>query len=147
VSSTDLHDEDMRKEVGITRTLIELHNYYLRDNKFDEGDLIYYRINYRLVALFGITKEEAQSFHAAYHKDIPRTVSQGYCHICDAIVKIIPIIYGSSERERKSLEMAQNEGKLIIANMDYDPIKEGVKIPFYGCKICKTALPRYGTMT
>lgn len=146
MSSNDLHNEDVRKEVGITSTLIELHRYYLRDNKFDEGDLIYYRINYRLEALFGITKEEAQSFHATYHRDIPRTISEGYCHICDAIVKFIPIIYGSSERERKSLEMAQNEGKLIIANLDSNTIKEGVKVPLYGCKICKAALPRYGTM-
>ncbi|MGH9965782.1 MAG: hypothetical protein ACRD5E_13280 [Nitrososphaeraceae archaeon] len=126
--------------------MIELHRYYLQDNRFDEGDLIYYRINYRLEALFGITKEEAQSFHAAYHRDIPRTISKGYCHICDAIVKFIPIIYGSSERERKSLEMAQNEGKLIIANLGYNAIKEGVKLPLYGCQICKAALPRYGTM-
>jgi hypothetical protein len=137
---------DVRKEAGITRTLIELHRYYLQDNKFDEGDLIYYRINYRLEALFGIERQEAQSFHAAYHKDIPRAISQGYCHICDAIVNFIPIIYGTSERERKSLEMAQNKGKLIIANLDSNTIKEGVKIPLYGCKICKTALPRYGTM-
>jgi hypothetical protein len=135
-----------RNEVGITRALIELHKYYLQDNEFDEGDLIYYRINYRLVALFGITKDEAQSFHAAYHRDIPRKISEGYCHICDAIVKFIPIIYGSSERERKSLEIAQNEGKLIIANLDFNAIKEGVKIPLFGCKICKSALPRYGTM-
>ena len=136
----------MGKEVGITRTLIELHRYYLQDNEFDEGDLIYYRINYRLVALLGITREEAQSFHGAYHRNIPRTIAEGYCHICDALVKFIPIIYGSSERERKSLEMAQNEGKLIIANLDSNTIKEGVKIPLYGCKICKSALPRYGTM-
>jgi hypothetical protein len=141
-----LHNGDMGKEVGITRTLIELHRYYLQDNEFDEGDLIYYRINYRLVALLGITREEAQSFHAAYHRNIPRTIAEGYCHICDALVKFIPIIYGSSERERKSLEMAQNEGKLIIANLDSNTIKEGVKIPLYGCKICKSALPRYGTM-
>jgi hypothetical protein len=146
VSSNDLHNEDIGKEVGITRTLVELHRYYLQDNKFDEGDLIYYRINYRLVALFGITKEEAQSFHTGYHRNIPRTIAAGYCHICDAIVKFIPIIYGSSEGERKSLEMAQNEGKLIIAKLDSNTIKEGVKLPLYGCKICKSALPRYGTM-
>jgi hypothetical protein len=42
--------------------------------------------------------------------------------------------------------MAQNEGKLIIASLDSNVIKEGVKIPLYGCKNCKTALPRYGTM-
>jgi hypothetical protein len=136
----------MTKEVEITKTLTELHRYYLQDNIFDEGDLIYYRINYRLMASFGITKEEAQSFHAAYHKDIPRTISEGYCHICDTIVKFIPIIYGSSDKERKLLEMAQNEGRLIIANLDYHAIREGVKIPLYGCKNCKTALPRYGTM-
>ena len=136
----------MEKEAGITRTLIELHRYYLQDNEFDEGDLIYYRINYRLVALFEITKEEAQSFHIAYHRNTPRTIAEGFCHICDAIVKFIPIIYGSSERERKLLEMAQNGGKLIIANLDSNVIKEGVKLPLYGCKICKAALPRYGTM-
>lgn len=136
----------MGKELEITKTLIELHRYYLQDNEFDEGDLIYYRINYKLVATFGITKEEAQSFHAAYHRDIPRTIAEGYCHICDAIVKFIPIIYGSSERERKSLEVAQDKGKLIIANLDFNEIKEGVKIPLFGCKICKTPLPRYGTM-
>jgi hypothetical protein len=146
VSSNDCHNEDMEKEAGITRTLIELHRYYLQDNEFDEGDLIYYRINYRLVALFEITKEEAQSFHIAYHRNTPRTIAEGFCHICDAIVKFIPIIYGSSERERKLLEMAQNEGKLIIANLDSNAIKEGVKLPLYGCKICKAALPRYGTM-
>ena len=146
MSSNDLQNEGIREDVGITRTLIELHRYYLQGNKFDEGDLIFYRINYRLVALFGITKEEAQSFHAAYHRDFPRTISEGYCDICDAIVKFIPIIYGLLGRERKSLEIAQNEGKLIIANLDCNAIKEGVKIPLYGCKICKTSLPRYGTM-
>ena len=38
--------------------------------------------------------------------------------------------------------MAQNEGKLIIANLDYDVIKEGVKLPFYGCKICKVSITK-----
>ena len=76
-------------------------------------------------------------FQEQYLKDIV---------ICDAIIKFIPIIYGSLGRERKSLEIAQNEGKLIIANLDCNAIKEGVKIPLYGCKICKTSLPRYGTM-
>jgi len=42
--------------------------------------------------------------------------------------------------------MAHNEGRLIIANLDYQAIREGVKIPLYRCKNCKTALPRYGTM-
>jgi hypothetical protein len=135
----------MRKEVRINITLKELHRYYLQDNEFDEGDLIYYRINYRLASLFEITKEEAQSFHAVYHRNTPRTIAEGYCHVCNAIVKFIPIIYGSSERERKSLDMAQNEGKLIVANLDSNAIKEGVKLPLYGCKICKAALPRYGT--
>lgn len=146
MSSNDLNNEDVGKEVRITRTLRELHRYYLKDNEFDEGDLIYYRINYKLAALFGITKEEAQSFHEIYHKDNPRIIAEGYCHICAAIVKFIPIIYGSSERERESLEIAQNEGRLIISNLDFNTINEGVKIPLFGCKMCKTPLPRYGTM-
>ena len=136
----------MTNEVEIAKVLTELHRYYLQDNRFDEGDLIYYRINYRLEASFEITKEEAQSFHEDYHKHIPRTISEGYCHICNAVVKFIPIIYGSSGEERKSLEMAQNENRLIIADLNYHSIKEGVKLPLYGCKVCKTALPRYGTL-
>jgi hypothetical protein len=74
----------MRKEVGITRTLIELHRYYLQANKFDEGDLIYYRINYRLEELFGATKEEAQSFHAAYHRNVPRK------YLKDIVISVMP---------------------------------------------------------
>jgi hypothetical protein len=136
----------MIKQAGISKMLTELHKYYLRANRFDEGDLIYYRINYKLVASFGITKEEAQSSHDAYHKDNPRLVSEGYCHTCNTIVKFIPIIYGSSSEERRSLETAQNEDRLIISDLEYHAIKEGVKIPLYGCKVCKTALPRYGTM-
>ena len=136
----------MIKQAGISKMLTELHKYYLRANRFDEGDLIYYRINYKLVASFGITKEEAQTSHDAYHKDNPRIVSEGYCYSCKTIVTFIPIIYGSSSEERKSLETAQNQGRLIISDLEYYAIKEGVKIPLYGCKVCKTALPRYGTM-
>ena len=140
-----MNNGDLRQKVGITRALMDLHRYYLQNNKFD-GDLIYYRINYRLVALFGITKEEAQRFHTAYHSKIPRTIAEGYCHVCNAIVKIIPILYGSTEREKESLEKGQYEGKLIIASLDSNAIKEGVKIPLFGCKVCKASLPRYGTM-
>jgi hypothetical protein len=136
----------MTTEVEILKKLAELHRYYLQENIFDEGDLIYYRINYRLMALFGITKEEARCFHATYHKNIPRIISEGFCHIYNALVKFIPIIYASSDKERKSLERAQNEGRLIIAILDNHAIREGVTIPLYGCKNCKTALPRYGTM-
>jgi hypothetical protein len=42
--------------------------------------------------------------------------------------------------------VAQNEGKLIMVDLDSITIKEGVKLPIYGCKICKAALLRYGTM-
>ena len=78
MSSNDLQNEGIREDVGITRTLIELHRYSLQGNKFDEGDLIFYRINYRLVALFGITRRRLRAsmqltigiFQEQYLKDI-----------------------------------------------------------------------------
>ena len=45
----------MRREAEIDMMLKELHVSYLKGNEHDEGDLLYYRINYRLTDIFGIT--------------------------------------------------------------------------------------------
>lgn len=121
-----------------------LHENYLKNNKYDEGDIIFYRINYRLVDACDITIDEAEKFHSIYHYDNPRRVSQGYCHNCSKVVTTIPIIYGISEQDFVKTKMAQDEERLIIGSIDN--IEEGIKVAMFGCKICKSPLPNYGTM-
>ena len=125
--------------------LIELHKSYLKDNKYDEGNLIYYRINYKLVDILEITKEEAEKYYADYHKEsTPRRISEGYCNNCNAVVTIVPIIYGVTEKDKVTLKTAEKDGRLIIGSLDQ--VREGIKVSIFGCKICKSALPRYGTI-
>jgi hypothetical protein len=122
----------------------KLHEHYLRDNKYDEGDLLFYRINYRLMDTLRISKAAAEEFHKMYHIANPRRVSGGYCQKCEKIVTIIPIIYGALKHELANLLKAENKGKLIIGNTN--DIREGNKIAMFGCNVCKTPLPEYGTM-
>lgn len=130
---------------AVKQLLIDLHESYLKDNKYDEGDLIYYRINYRLMEEFEFTKEEIERFHTIYHEaNNPRRVSEGYCDNCNNVVRIIPIIYGVPEKEKVTLTIAESEGRLIIGSLN--EVKEGVKVSMFGCKVCKSALPRYGTI-
>jgi hypothetical protein len=129
---------------GIKQVLKELHESYLQDNEYDEGILIYYRINYKLMDAFEITKEEAEKIHIAYHENNPRRISEGYCHNCKNVVIIIPIIYGVSENDKPTLTLAENEGRLIIGSLN--GIKEGVEVSMFGCKTCKSGLPKYGTI-
>jgi hypothetical protein len=132
------------REAEIDRMLKELHNSYLRGNEHDEGDLIYYRINYRLADTFGITKEEADRLHSSYHASNPRQVSQGYCDKCGKVVTIIPVIYGIQESDMARMKTAEAQGRLIIG--DTTTIKQGSKVAMFGCKVCKTLLPKYGTL-
>jgi hypothetical protein len=129
---------------SIKQSLLDLHKFYLKDNKYDEGNLLYYRINHRLMDTFEITKEEAEKFHIVYHKNNPRRISEGYCHNCKNIVRIIPIIYGVSENDKATLTIAESQGRLIIGSLN--EIKEGITASMFGCKVCKSALPRYGTI-
>jgi hypothetical protein len=132
------------REAEIARLLKELHVSFLKENKHDEGDLLYYRINYRLVDTFGITKEEAERLHSSYHAENPRQVSQGYCDKCGRIVTIIPIIYGIQASDIEKMRAAESEGRLLIG--DTSVIKQGAKVAMFGCKECKTPLPKFGTM-
>ena len=134
----------MDRETEISMLLKELHASFLRGNEHDEGDLLYYRINYRLIDAFGLTKEEADRFHLDYHIEKPREVSQGYCDKCRRIVTIIPVIYGIQSTDFEKMRCAEIEGRLIIGNTDI--IRESVKVAMFGCKLCKTALPRCGTI-
>ncbi len=124
--------------------LKELHDSYLRGNEHDEGDLIYYRINYRLADTFGITKEEAERLHSGYHAFNPRQISQGYCEKCGKVVTIIPVIYGIQESHMARMKTAEVQGRLIIGDMV--TIRQGSKVAMFGCKVCKTLLPKYGTL-
>ena len=129
---------------GIDRLLKELHASYLKNNKYDEGDLLFYRINYKLIDSFGITQDEAKKYHFNYHNHNPRRVSEGYCHICKNITSIIPIIYGVSEQDITTLKVAEDDKRLIIGNLDHP--KKGNKMALFGCKICLSPLPNYGTI-
>lgn len=134
----------MGRQADIDRMLKELHVSYLKDNEHDEGDLIYYRINYRLVDAFGVTKEEADTLHAGYHAASPREISQGFCEKCQKVVKIIPVIYGIQESDMERMKVAEAQGRLIIG--DTATVREGSKVPMFGCRECKTLLPKYGTI-
>ena len=46
----------------IKQLLIDLHESYLKDNKYDEGDLLYYRINYRVMDAFQIRRQRQINF-------------------------------------------------------------------------------------
>ena len=87
----------------IRNLLSKLHEHYLRDNMYDEGDLLFYRINYRLMDTLRISKAAAEEFHKIYHTTIPRRVSGGYCKKCEKIITIIPIIYGAFNHELANL--------------------------------------------
>src|ERR671918_2900077 len=123
---------------AVRELLIKLHDYYLKDNKYDEGDLLFCRINYKLMDPLGITKVAAEEFHKIYHDNNPRRVSEGYCNKCKKIVTIIPIIYGVSDKEVVNLLKAENNGKLIIG--DTKDIRDGSKTAIFGCKICKSSI-------
>ena len=129
-------------QADIDRILKELHASYLKDNEYDEGDIIYYRINYLLADTFGITKEEAERLHSSYHAGTPRQVSQGYCAKCDRVVTIIPVIYGIQESDMERMKTAETQGRLIIGDMN--TVRQVSKAPMFGCRECRTLLPKYG---
>jgi hypothetical protein len=134
----------VRREAEIDRMLKELHVSYLKGNEHDEGDLLYYRINYRLADIFGITNDEAERLHSSYHKGNPRQVSQGYCEKCARVVTIIPVIYGIQESDMERMKGAEMQGRLIIG--DTSSIKQGSKVAMFGCKDCKSLLLKYGSL-
>lgn len=134
----------MGRESDIERMLKEIHASYLKGNEHDEGDLLYYRINYRLVEAFGISKEEADRVHSSYHAGNPRQVSQGYCEKCGRVVTIIPFIYGIQESDIERMKTAETQGRLIIGDMS--TVRQGSKVAMFGCKECRTLLPKYGTI-
>ena len=134
----------MGRQADIERMLRELHASYLKGNEHDEGDLIYYRINYRLADTFGMTKEEADKLHLSYHSSSPRHISQGYCDSCGKVVKIIPVIYGIQADDMERMKAAESGGRLIIGDMN--TVKQGSKVAMFGCKECRALLPKYGTL-
>ena len=134
----------MGRQADIDRMLKELHVSYLKDNEHDEGDLIYYRINYRLADTFGMTKEEADRLHSIYHLASPREVSHGYCERCERVVTIIPVIYGIQESDMERMKAAEAQGRLIIG--DTATVRQGSRVPMFGCRECRALLPKYGAI-
>lgn len=134
----------MAREQEIEKMLKELHESYLKGNEYDEGDPIFYRINYRLADAFALSREEAAQYHDSYHKDKPRRVSEGFCERCNRIVGIIPILYGVQESDMERMKKAEAEGRLIIG--DISLVKEGAKAAMFGCRVCKSPLANYGSV-
>lgn len=134
----------MGRQADIDRMLQDLHASYLKENEHDEGDLIYYRINYRLADTFGMTKEEADKLHSIYHLTSPRQISQGYCDKCGKVVTIIPVIYGIQASDLDRLKAAEADGRLIIGDMS--TLRNGSKVAMFGCKRCRALLPKYGML-
>ena len=128
---------------GIKKVLDDLHLSYLHTNEYDEGDLIFYRINYHLEETFGVTRQEAARLHELYHEEKPRHISKGFCERCSKVVGIIPIIYGIQESDMEEMRRAENEGRLIIGDMA--GITMG-RTAMFGCKVCKSPLPKYGNL-
>jgi hypothetical protein len=139
-----MHRSVAAREAQIANMLEELHASYLKGNEYDEGDPIFYRINYRLADAFGLTREGAEKYHSAYHRDNPRRVSQGYCDRCESVVTIIPVIYGLQESDLAYLRAVEAEGRLIIG--DISSLRQGFLAAMFGCRECKTLLPKYGTL-
>jgi hypothetical protein len=135
---------DSKKDHVIKKFLVELHRYYLKNNEYDEGDIIFHRINYRLMDTFELTKTDAIEFHKTYHNNSPRRISEGYCDNCKKISTIIPILYGFSIQDLEKITSAEIDGRLIIG--DTEDIREGTNLAMFGCKSCRNPLPKYGTI-
>jgi hypothetical protein len=131
-------------EVRFEKLLTDLHKDLLKANEYDEGDLIYYRIDYRLADALQISKQEAAKLHSEYHERNPRKASQGFCDTCQKVVSIIPIIYGMQASDLLEMRDRENAGRLIIG--DTGTIRQGARVAMFGCKECKGPLPKYGTL-
>jgi hypothetical protein len=127
---------------SVDKSLANLHKIFLKYNEHDEGDLIFYRIDYRLAEILKVTADEAHAYHLIYHTKNPRTVSKTYCSNCNQIVTFIPIIYTVTENERALLEAAELEDRVILGNLE--KIMEDHKIPMFGCMQCKKPIPGCG---
>lgn len=134
----------MGQEQEIRKALEDLHASYLEGNEYDEGDPIFYRINYRLEEAFGLARQEAARMHEQYHQEKPRRVSEGFCDNCNRVVGIIPVIYGIQESDVEKMKKAEAKGRLIIGDMS--GVVEGRKVAMFGCKVCKSMLPKYGSL-
>ena len=129
---------------GIDEKIKSLHSSFLKGNVHDEGDLIFYRITYRLAEELVISKVDAAKLHSEYHVKYPRSISRGYCKRCQKLVALIPIIYGIQESELVEMRERERAGRLIIGTTD--KIKQGNKVAMFGCNECKGLLPEYGTL-
>lgn len=133
-----------RMEDKVRELLKELHSSFLKANKHDEGDLIFYRINYRLADKMHFSNDEANRVHQEYHRNNPRSVSQGYCDACNKITSLIPIIYGIQESDMAAMRERESEGRLIIGSTEI--ILQGSEVAMFGCRECRAGLPKYGTL-
>ncbi|HEY8139943.1 MAG TPA: hypothetical protein VIE86_02555 [Nitrososphaera sp.] len=132
----------MEPDKEIAAMLKALHVSYLKENENDEGDPIFCRINYKIADTFGITAEKANRLHLDYHKEHPRRISEGFCDICGKVVPIVPVIYGVKPSDLPRMKAAEAQGRLIIGEIG--KLTPGSGASLFGCRICKSHLPKYG---
>ncbi len=132
----------MEPDKTIATMLKDLHASYLKENENDEGDPIFYRINYKIADAFGMTSEEANRLHSEYHKEHPRRISEGFCDTCGKVVPIVPVIYGVKQGDLPRMKAAETQGRLIIGEIGR--LTPGSRASLFGCSICKSYLPKYG---
>lgn len=118
-----------------TKSVIKtIHDEYLK-NPYDESDILFYRINYKLENLLHLKREEAGKLHNEYHQEFPRSISLFFCSNCNAIVKFIPVLYYSTIEEKQSLRTKEKEGNVFL--IPSHQIAENS--PLFVCKICKSS--------
>ena len=133
---------ELDKEIALM--LKALHASYLKENEYDEGNPIFYRINYRIADAFRLTSDEAERLHSVYHKVHPRRISEGYCDACGKVVTIVPVIYGVRQSDMPRTKAAELQGRVIIGEIGRH--SQGSGIALFGCSVCKGYLPKYGAM-
>jgi hypothetical protein len=122
---------------GIEKVLQNLHERYLKNNKYDEGDLIFYRINYKLEEMYEISRYQANGLHQTYHLSFPRKTSEVYCNSCDRVVRYIPIIYGVTQSEMEYMKALEKEDRILIGIVKDH---KDTHMPLFACKLCKSPI-------
>ena len=124
---------------GLEKVLQNLHERYLKNNKYDEGDPIFYRINYKLEEMYKISRYQANGLHQTYHLSFPRKTSEVYCNSCNRVVRYIPIIYGVTRGEMEYMKALEKEDRILIGVVE-DHNYNDTHIPLFACKLCKSPI-------
>jgi hypothetical protein len=120
--------------------LQDLHKIFLKNNIYDEGDLLFYRINYKLEEMYKISRYQANGLHQTYHLSFPRKTSEVYCNSCNRVVRYIPIIYGVTQSEMEYMKALEKKDRILIGTAEYHNDTHDTHLPLFACKLCKSPI-------